>query len=122
MSDLERAKTLFFEALAFMDSADFKSAESRLRDALTFSPGHATILTNLSVVLLGLNRPAEAGECAERAIAADPKNVEALLVLAECRARAARLAEALAVYDQIIALDPGIVEAHNNRGIVLERL
>src|SRR2546423_823479 len=122
MSDFEKAKKLFFQALDLIDSYNFEGAEARLRKALRLAPGHVNILTNLSGVLLQQNRPGEARACAEEALAAKPDNIEALLVLADCCARGGALAEALAAYDRVVSLDTTIAAAHNNRGLVLEQL
>ena len=122
MSDFEKAKKLFFQALDLIDSCNFEGAEARLRKALRLAPGHVNILTNLSGVLLQQNRPGEARACAEEALAAKPDNIEALLVLADCCARGGALAEALAAYDRVVSLDATIAAAHNNRGLVLEQL
>ena len=122
MSESEKAKTLFFEALEFIDSSHFQIAESRLRDALQLSPNNAAILTNLSLALLRQNKCIEARACAEKAISIGADNIEALLVLADCYIHAANFTEAIVAYDKIISLDPAIAEAHNNRGIVLENL
>jgi len=122
MNARETAKQLFFEALELVESSDFPNAESRLRDALVLAPGHAAILTNLSGVLFQQNRQAEARDCAGAALAADPESVEALLILAQCHSNDTSLSEALAAYDKVIAVDPAIAEAHNNRGIILQRL
>jgi predicted TPR repeat methyltransferase len=122
MSESEHAKELFFQALAAMDSSNFRDAELRLRDALGLVPGQASILTNLSIALMQQHKRAEAREYAEQAIAVNPKTIEALLVLADCDMHDDNSAAAMATYDRILELDPGIAEIHNNRGIVLERL
>jgi predicted TPR repeat methyltransferase len=122
MSDFETAKTLFFAALDLIDARDFQGAELRLREALQLAPGHANVLTNLSLVLLQQDRPGDAREYARQAIAASPKNIEALLVLAGSCVRIERFAEALDAYDKVISLDPTVAEAYNNRGLVLEKL
>jgi predicted TPR repeat methyltransferase len=122
MGETERAKELFFEALALIDSGDFETAELRLRDALRHSPGHATVLTNLSGVLLQRDKDGEARACAEQALAANPNNIEALLVMAACDLRNERFSEALAAYDKVVSLDPAIAEACNNRGLALQKL
>ena len=121
MSDIEQAKKLFFEALAFIDSLDFKSAELRLREALPLSPGSVSILTNLAVVLIKQNRLIEAREHAEKAVAVKPDNSEALLVLAECYAKDETLTESLDIYNRIISFNPGIAEVHNNMGVALQK-
>jgi len=122
MSNVEQARALFFEALDFLDASDFQAAESRLRQALRLSPDNPAILTNLSVALLQQGNRTDAGEFAAKASIADPRNVEALLVLADCRTQAGDLTRALDDYDRIAALEPRIAEAHSNRGLVLCRL
>jgi tetratricopeptide (TPR) repeat protein len=121
-SELEQAKSLFFEALSFIDSSDFQSAETRLRDALRFSPGSVSVLTNLAVVLLKQNKRVEARKFAEKAICADASNIEALLIMADCYTKDGNLTEALAVYNDIISLDRANPEAHNNSGVILHKL
>jgi len=122
MSDVDRARALFFEALDFLDASDFRAAEARFRQALRLSPRNPAILTNLSLALLQQGKRTDAGDFAAKAVVADPRNVAALLVLADCRTHAGDLSAALDAYDQIIALEPRIAEVHNNRGLVLHRL
>jgi predicted TPR repeat methyltransferase len=122
MSDVDEARALFFEALDFLDAANFEAAEARLRQALCFSPDNPAVLTNLAVALLQQGNRIDARSFAADAVAVNPRSVEALLVLADCRIHAGELAAALADYDRIIALEPRIAEAHNNRGLVLHRL
>jgi predicted TPR repeat methyltransferase len=121
MSDGE-ARALFFEALSLLDGSDFQAAEARLRQALRLAPDNPAILTNLSLALLQQGKRIEAHEFAAKACVADQRNVEALLVLADCHTHAGDLITALEDYDRITALEPSIAEAHNNRGLVLHRL
>jgi predicted TPR repeat methyltransferase len=122
MSEVDQARALFFEALDFLDAADFQAAEARLRQALRLSPANPAILTNLSVVFLQQGNRTDARKFAADAVAVNPRSVEALLVLADCHAQAGDLTDALADYDRIIAIEPRIAEVHNNRGLVLHRL
>ena len=122
MNDTEKARQLFFEALRFFDSADYMNAELRLRDALTFAPGNASILTNLSTAALRQDKFDQAREFSERALAGNANNVEALMVRTNCYARNERFADALAHYDRIIALEPRIAEVHSNRAHALNGL
>jgi predicted TPR repeat methyltransferase len=122
MSDSENAKRLFFEALALMDASNFPDAELRLREALRLAPTQGAVLTNLAIVLAQQNKRAEARGFAEQAVAIDPKNIEALLVLADCHLHDERFMEALAACDRILALEPDLAEIHSNRGLALERL
>lgn len=120
MSDSDNAKRLFFEALDCMDAGQFEDAERRLREALTLAPANVSILTNLAVVLRQQGKRGEARESAEKALAVNADNLEALLVLADARLHERNFGAALAAYDRIVALDPGIAQVHNNRGIALE--
>ena len=122
MSNVEQARALFFEALDFLDASDFRAAEAKLRQALRLSPDNPAVLTNLSLALLQQGNRTDAREFAAKAVVADPRNVEALLVLADCHTHAGDLTDALDDYDRITALEPRIAEAHNNRGLVLHRL
>jgi predicted TPR repeat methyltransferase len=122
MSDLEEARALFFEALDFLDTSDFQAAEARLRQALQLSPDNPAVLTNLSVALLQQGNRTDARELAAKAFVADPRNVEALLVLADCHTHAGDLIAALEHYDRITAIEPRLAEVHNNRGLLLHRL
>src|SRR5262245_51592915 len=120
MRDSDTAKQLFFEALDRMDAGDFPDAERRRREALRLAPSNVSTLTNLAVVLQQQGKRDEACAHAEQALAAKPDNIEALLVLADARLHAKNPAAALAAYDRIVALDPGIAQVHNNRGLALE--
>jgi protein O-GlcNAc transferase len=122
MNDLEKAKRLFFEAVHFCNIADYASAELRLRKALKFAPGNASILTNLSTVALRREKFDEARKRAETALASNQNNIEALMVLTACQVRKSQFADALAGCDRIIALEPRIAEVHGNRGNALGHL
>jgi protein O-GlcNAc transferase len=122
MNDVEAAKQRFFEALSFLDARDFPSAELRLRDALNFAPRSVSILTNLAVALMQQQKAADALTFAMRACEIDPSNIEALLVVAGCHARAAQYQQALAACDRIIALEPRLAEVHSNRAAALNGL
>ena len=122
MTDPENAKKLFFEALALMDLLNFPDAELRLREALKLAPRQVSVLTNLSIALVQQNRRAEARDFAEKAIAINSENIKSMLVLADCHMHDDRFLEAIAVYEKILALEPGLAEIHNNRGLALERL
>ena len=122
MNDTDKARQLFFEALNLFDSADYRNAEARLREALRLAPGNASILTNLSTVAMRQGKLDEARDFSERALAGNPANVEALMVLASCHARQEKFTDALVACDRIIALEPRIAEAHSNRAHALNGL
>src|SRR5262249_59610227 len=100
----------------------WEGAEARLRQALRLAPANPAIMTNLSVALAQQGKRSAARDFAAKAVAADARNVEAMLVLADCQAHGGDLSDALDGYDRIIALEPRNAEVHNNRGLVLHRL
>jgi len=106
-----RAEQLFIEALGYFDAADYRNAELRLREALALAPGNGSILTNLSVVYWQQKRFKEAREAAERAVATNAKNVEALLILAGSHLRLGNFSDAVAAYEKIVTLEPNLVDA-----------
>jgi protein O-GlcNAc transferase len=122
MSDVETAKRLFLEALAFLDAQDDRSAELRLRDALNFAPRNLSILANLSAALMRQNKLEDALAVAERTRDIDPENIGALLVMANGYAQEKQHSAALETCDRIIALEPGLAEIHSNRAIALNGL
>jgi tetratricopeptide (TPR) repeat protein len=122
MSDFENARRLFLEAVEFIDANEFQEAELRLQNALHFLPTNAAILTNLSIVSLRLDKAPAARKYAEKAISLNSKDTEALAILADCCIRNDAFAKALELYDRIIAIDPTMTQAHNNRGFVLAKL
>lgn len=122
MSGVEQAKALFFEGLRCLDAGDPQGAERNLRGALSLVPKSGPVLINLAIVLMQQGKLAEARELAERAIAADEKNVDAYLVAADCLQKDGDFAGALAIFDQVTKLDPAIPEVHNNRGTALLEL
>ena len=122
MSEIENARKLFFEALELLDSGDFHNAELRLRDALYFTPNSVPVLTNLSVAILRQKRFQEAYEYAEKAVSANRNNTEALFALSACYQHDENYVELLNVCDEIIAIEPGWFDAHNNRGLALQHL
>jgi protein O-GlcNAc transferase len=122
MNSIERARTLFFESLSFIDAGEFASAEERLRDALKCAPGNKSVLTNLAVVLLRQGKFDEASECANTVLAADLDNVEALLVSIDCYLHGKRYAEALGACDRRGASAAAPSEIYNRRGLALSGL
>ncbi len=121
MSHVERAKQLFFEALALLDAGNVPGAEAKLRQALPFAPTSISILGNLAIVLMQQDKVAEAKSFAEQSLAVKPDGA-ALLVLGQCHAREGRHDEALESYRKSIALDPGAADAYNASGISLAKL
>lgn len=122
MGDMEKAKTCFLQALAEYELGNFPSAEALLRQALEIAPDRVSVLTNLSAVLLRLNRPSEARLYAEKSIELEPDNVEGWLNKGNSLNALGLLNDALACYDRAIALNPDCAEAWMSRGNTQESL
>jgi tetratricopeptide (TPR) repeat protein len=122
MSDLEKAKILFSEALAAHESGDFHTARDKLVQALALAPDRVSILTNLSAVLLKLDCPDEAKNYADRSIELEPDNAEGRLNLAGALHKLHHLDMALANYDDALAINPLYSEAWSSRGNTLNEL
>ncbi len=121
-SDAERAKALFFEALACADARDHAGAEGRLRAALALVPDRPSILTNLAASLVSQNKLDEAFAYARQALERAPDNPQAMLVLANSLALQGRFAESVAVLQRIVAHGPGDTEAWATLGTVLTQM
>ena len=81
MSAEERAKALFFDALDCFDAGDFGGAERQLREVLTLVPERGSVLRNLAGAIMQQGRPAEAVAFAERAVALDGEDADALVTM-----------------------------------------
>ena len=122
MTDMEKARQLFFAGLASMEKGDDAEAERELRAALTLMPGRVSILTNMSAVLMKQRRIEEAAEYARQAVAADAKNMQAHLNLGLCLAWRHQYQEALACYERALAVQPDAAEVWLNKGVALNEL
>jgi tetratricopeptide (TPR) repeat protein len=111
-NNIEKAKALFFDALALFERSNYEAAEIKLREALTFAPTSVPILTNLAVALQRQEKYEEARTQAERAVESNSTNLEALLVLADCYANEEKHTEALRIFDRVISIDPRLPDVH----------
>ena len=122
MSDHEKAKALFFEALDLIDADDFPGAEGRLRDALRLVPGRPSAMSNLALVLLRQRKLDEATEVAQALLAVDPGNVDGWLVLGLALKNQDRLGEALEALTRAASAVPDSAQVRAARGSILVTL
>ncbi len=118
---------LNFDALQLLghialQAADYPLAERWLSAARAVNAANPAVHSNLSVALLALQRPAEALECCNRALALKQQYPEALCNRGHACCALGRPDEALAGYDRAIALAPGFYEAHAGRSKALSTL
>ncbi|OGR37215.1 MAG: hypothetical protein A2051_02335 [Desulfovibrionales bacterium GWA2_65_9] len=102
-----------------LDRQDFTAAETYVLKALALQPGFNLALGNLGNVYMGTGRFEQAIAMFQRALAADPDNVNNgnyHFDMARCLARLARYDEAEKHYLQALAVEPNDPEAHNDLG------
>ena len=85
---------------------DFPQAERELARALELSPNHASALNWRGVLLMSMERHAEAAESCRRGVEVDPLFNVALLCQARSLWIAGQLDEAKAVYERMVQLHP----------------
>ncbi len=116
-------------AAAYKAQGRLEAAADRYRTAADVAPESAVILQNLGLVLADLHRFEQATATFEAAAALDPRNAAVRVDRGNAlyrRGKALGDASALAIYDQAIAahleaieIEPGLVTAHYNMGLVL---
>jgi len=91
--------------------------------ALKLLPGHPGLLINLGVQLDTAGHPDRAESCYREVLQRRPNELAALANLAQLLFGQERLAEALPVYDRIVAVAPQApAEIWNNRGVCQRRV
>ena len=118
----ERAKALFFAALASHGAGELGQAERQYQSSLELVPGRASTLINLAAVQLLLARPLDALASADAALAAEADSVDALRHRATALADLGRPDEALATFERLLAIDPGHAAAWSGSGSLLREM
>lgn len=115
-------------ALKGVTAADAQAAQQYFEQALKLDPRYADAWAGLSASYLALtqwsNLPVDAATpkmraAAQKALALDPRNVNALVELGNADNADNRTAEAEAFYQKAIQLDPNNARAHLDYGTVL---
>ncbi|HSC65768.1 MAG TPA: methyltransferase domain-containing protein [Caldimonas sp.] len=115
----EQAKAHFFAALGRQQAGAFAEAERLYRQSLECVPGRASTLINLAAVQLRLNRPGDALQSADGALAAERDSVDALLHRATALAQLGRPHDALATFRRLLVIEPRHAAAWSGCGTVL---
>lgn len=119
MSDRDKAKQLFYQAVDLIDQEQFAAAEQLLRDADRLAPDVAPVVTNLAVALYKQNLLEEAAERARDAIALEEDNSEARIVLGNSLSGLRRFADAVAEFDAVLVVHPEDIDAWLGRSKAL---
>ena len=101
---------------------DWTGALRWLQGAVAANPAVAAVHSNLAVALLALGRPAEARDCARRALALQPRYPQADLNLGHAQAALGCDAEAVAAYERTLSQAPAQPDALAGLGAALMRL
>ncbi|MFN3295668.1 tetratricopeptide repeat protein [Caldimonas sp.] len=115
----ERAKALFFDCLAHLESGRLIEAEQAFSESLALVPGRASTLSNLGVVRRRLGRLDGALAAFDELVRVQPEQAEAWLCRGEVLLQLDRHEEALADYDRCLAIDPNRALAWSRRGSLL---
>ena len=108
-------------AIDKMTAADYPGALDALRRVLNLTPESPPAHGNVALALWRNKSPPQAEIHCRRALALNPKYAPAHRILAELL-RERDAPDALAAYDQLLALDPDSFMAHNNRGLLLNKM
>lgn len=126
-----QAHELYLKGLAALEgvtAADAQAAQLHFEQALKLDPGYADAWSGLAASYLALAQwstlpLAEATpkmrEAAHKALALDPRNVNALVELGNADNADGHITEARAEYEHAIRLDPNNARAHLDYGTVL---
>jgi tetratricopeptide (TPR) repeat protein len=96
---------------ALRELGQASAAEARFREALQLQPGSAEVHHNLAVVLRLQNLTAQAEASCRTALDLNPRLVAAIVFLAKLQVDRGNFAEAEALFQRAIAIDPDSPEA-----------
>jgi predicted O-linked N-acetylglucosamine transferase (SPINDLY family) len=122
MDSLADAKELFFAALAHQEKGELAAAERLYSKALELTPERPSIINNLAVVLLRLQRFSEAESLFKGLLSKNPGDATAILNLGNCRLGLKAAEEALTAFEMALAIKPGYAEALVGRAAALMEL
>ena len=106
VADVASAIQAYNEGVRAMREGDTDTAAARWKDAASTDPGMIPAMHNLVVYYEERDRTAEVIETYEAMLAYDPFDTDALIRLAAALRRAGRVEEAIARYEQAIAIYP----------------
>src|SRR5579871_503416 len=112
------AEASHVRALALYSLKRFEDAAAAIQKAHTLDPSNPDINNNLGVFLQRLGREAEALPYFNRAISLRPNLLAAYTNKAHALGHLHRFDEAVAVYDALLAVDPGNADAGWSRSLV----
>ncbi|MFC0533506.1 tetratricopeptide repeat protein [Phytohabitans kaempferiae] len=119
-SDRDATPDSYVQRAALLaDLGRYDEAAGELADALTLEPGHPAAHAALASVHLAAERPAEALQAADAAVAAAPHDLPALVTRAMALTDLRRFGEAAQVAAEILRLGPADAYAQRSAAAIL---
>ncbi|MFM9880894.1 MAG: tetratricopeptide repeat protein [Burkholderiaceae bacterium] len=119
---LDQAKQHFLEGVRLFETGQVESAELSFEAALALAPERTSVLTNLGAARVKLGKPAQALALLQKALVAEPGNLQAWSYLALAHAQQGEHSLAVPCYDQALAIDGTRAVLCLQRGQSLARL
>jgi len=114
------ARAAFARAGQQMSRQRWGDARHTLQALVAEAPDLSGPWLNLGIVWLQLDKPGQARAAFERALAANPLNVDAYNQLAALERRAGEFAKAETLYNQALSVWPHSADSHCNQGILYD--
>ncbi len=119
---LELAKASFLQGLHTLEAGDWQTAEGHFERALELAPGRVSVMQNLGITRVRLQRHAEAEPLLRAALAAEPDQVGGWLALAEAQLALAQFDAAVTSFERCFALGAASATLHAQHAQCLARL
>ncbi len=118
----DKAKDHFLAGLTHFEAREFEPAEQRFRASLAHVPARVSTLVNLAATLLALNKPQDVLDVTAEILAQEADNQDALLHRATALGCLGRMHEALAHFDQLLAVNEQVGEFWSRHAQTLQGL
>lgn len=122
MTFMNREEQIFQAALASLNQNKIGDAERLFRDLIRVQPGHVAGLNLLTVLLMSMERFAEAEEFIARAVTLDERSDVSFYNYGLILKRLGKATQAKLQFDKALYLNSQIPETWNNRGTVFNDL
>jgi tetratricopeptide (TPR) repeat protein/glycosyltransferase involved in cell wall biosynthesis len=100
------------------EQMEFAAAIVAFERATSIEPGNAALWANFAAVYERMGERDRMRELAQRGVDVDPQHPEAYNLLGNCHMEAGSFREALALYEQVVALDPPNRNANWNLALI----
>ncbi len=120
--DLQRAKAFFLQGLQALEHANWPAAEQLFEQALALAPGRISVMQNLGITRVRLQRHAQAEPLLRAVVAQEPQQLEVWETLAEAQMALGQIEAAAHSYAQCLALGANSATLHGQHAQCLARL